>query len=68
MNLTDVIRDVTASFNQSLGDPIRGVRRGGLTPETFGRGGSTGWRVPGLGIITRGKSTRLRGTFDVCEN
>jgi hypothetical protein len=35
MNFTDVIREVTADFNHTLQDLVRGVRKDDLTPESF---------------------------------
>jgi len=35
MNFTEVIQEVTAEFNQSLEDLVKGVRESDLTPESF---------------------------------
>ena len=35
MNFSHVIAEVTAEFNHSLEDLVRGVRKGDLTPESF---------------------------------
>jgi hypothetical protein len=36
MNFTNVIQEVTAEFDHSLQDLVRGVRKDDLTPESFG--------------------------------